>query len=470
MEHLNRRLEVARAKPLAVIAVRLAARLYLLPSRKVIVGSSSTSSHSKMRKKLKHFTKRLSKNSHPVSLSLETRVQESQGQLSRILPSLAAVNTLYIMDQYAMEHGPPNDTIQQAYTNFAPKLTTLSVQLSSRSALRTCFPQDIPGLPVLQVFRLWVCSQDVLIHSVDATLRGLLQHSHLLQEIEYYTHNKYSSGFESLWYPEEPSRHPQLHIFKWCQYQPWERFPRPVSMHMSSKLQGFINKFGLQLDVLYIEPAPSSGLWSLVDFGKIVELRVDLVTCIRETEFLASFASQSSIQILEISGYCPALMWGDQFYSMLDTMHSLHTLLFPLVPSALTPVTLEKLAECTQNLKKLVLRIQDGEDDFVAGVDRIQAIKDRDSFNPTNPLYAISYPALQSWSLQDFGVLLSGVSLRRQVIRDFRPLLKAVRDLVPSIQKFYGCSASVSSLTWEEVVDDAEWAGKLSWGEMKTPV
>ncbi|KAH8798723.1 hypothetical protein DL96DRAFT_880260 [Flagelloscypha sp. PMI_526] len=204
---LTHQLNVASANPLAIQVVRLPAHLYVLPSRKE---SESTASHSLVVEVLNYFLQMRSK-------TLISRVQEAQNCFCDLLPSLTAAGRLYIADQYTIEHGPPNNAIQLTYTLFSPRLTLLSVQMSSRSALQTCFPEPIPSLPALNVFRLRICSYEAFAPSIHSRLRRLLYHSHLLREIEYSTQDKslYLENFDTLWYPEEPSRHPHLRIFNY---------------------------------------------------------------------------------------------------------------------------------------------------------------------------------------------------------------------------------------------------------------
>ncbi|KAH8832325.1 hypothetical protein DL96DRAFT_1581697 [Flagelloscypha sp. PMI_526] len=190
----------------------------------------------------------------PPKIPLQTRLEAVTQQAMATMNAATGVRELHIIDQELdnLEMQKPS-FVTQSWTLFSSRITVLSLQLFTPRAEQTCLPSLEDGthfaLPLLHTFRL------IDLH---LAIRRLLQHSALLEELDYqvprYDYTRYPAA-TYLWFPDSPSLYPHLRRFKW------------------------------HGEPSYLRPAPFYGLWPLLDFARIIEL-----------------SKQGTIRTLELAG------------------------------------------------------------------------------------------------------------------------------------------------------------------------
>ncbi|KAH8831673.1 hypothetical protein DL96DRAFT_843181 [Flagelloscypha sp. PMI_526] len=156
----------------------------------------------------------------------------------------------------------------------------------------------------------------------------------------------------------------------------------------------------------------------------------------------------SKVIILEICGRWPE---QEKLYHLLPTMASLRELYLPLKWDSFS-LLLNDVARKTPNLRKLVLRYEDGPSMTMLGVELFPTLRDMiKSFLDPSTLQFLS-----EWNLEDFGI----VNPYPGIPSEYETLLHKIVEVIPSIKLLYG------STDWfipKGKQFDVGWDGQLTW-------
>ncbi|KAH8831672.1 hypothetical protein DL96DRAFT_1812490 [Flagelloscypha sp. PMI_526] len=381
------------------------------------------------------------------------------GQLILLIPHLTQVHELQIVDQ----HQPiscPNQSLRLAWKAFSSTLTTLVVRLSTRITNIQCFhemEEGKPALPALQTLKLQYCTSTVFEDpDLWRTIQSLTSHSPLLEEVQHEFGRDVPRHGSAIWIPTDPSIHPKFRAFKWVSLRTDSRGPSLTSIDTTwSGFQTLLRAFASQLRVLHIDAFRSQHLWEGIELSSLTELRLDLHYGNAREDTLTFFkiGQMSALAVLEICGRSPD---QDGLHRLLPMMPSLQELYFPVHFRNFSRRVLNEIAGKTPNLRKLVLRYENGTS--MASIEPYVLGGMVQSFRETS---APDY--LSGWPLRDVGIL----NPSRITPTEYRMLLQCVADAAPSIKLLYG-STDWTILKGDKF--DIGWDGQLTWMKKHWPI
>ncbi|KAH8798691.1 hypothetical protein DL96DRAFT_1638372 [Flagelloscypha sp. PMI_526] len=295
---------------------------------------------------------------HRANTTVSSRTNAFHDELATLLPSLVNVRELHVVDQSDQSmswSGPPCPSIALSWTLFASRLTVLSFQILTDAAITSTLPKNIDSdfaLPQLRVFRLSArLRQAVVGHSRKMQL--LLRKSPLLEELEYHLAGPNDPYGMLSAFPHPHNLHPNLRTFKWTSeagISVTDGF-RPKIV----RLGPFIEHIASQLEVVYLNPAPSAEIFGSLNFSILKELRVDLTFCPGYRDFFSRLSNGAKVlHTLEIAGKN-----NSQAISWMKKIESLKSLSLTLNLHSIRPELFSKLAKETPNLKKLAIILLD---------------------------------------------------------------------------------------------------------------
>ncbi|KAH8798734.1 hypothetical protein DL96DRAFT_1638528 [Flagelloscypha sp. PMI_526] len=368
-------------------------------------------------------------------------------RLTGLIPFLNQVRKLQIIDRYSQNspsislHGPP--WLQLTLETLAPTLTVLSLSLGAIKFSLPLIQQGAVSLPMLRILTLHYDTEVLpnVSHLCD-TLNNLTSRSQFLEEVLHKPLSKRISPREAFWLPKDSTLHPNLHIFKVLPVHKPSETSSIISNHHPQNLHLFFHAFKLQLRILHFD-ARHTGILEDIQYLRLKELRIN-ASALYDVVGLQNFhhLEKMNLEVLEISGQNNVLRF-------LPSMVTLRELYFPIDKDTFSMTTLNDIASKTPDLKKLVLRFEQGLSLPIIAPAKLQEIIKRFR-EPTSPNF------LMTWGREDVGILNPSVFIPSEYV----PLMESIVEAIPSIQNLYGRPKGV--IQAGERVEN-RWDGELQW-------